>query len=62
MKPIKGGMKAMTIKEIPEELLGDFKAYCALKNIKMRDCILDFMKECASHVKKAREELNRQQE
>ena len=53
-------MKAMTIKDIPDELLGDFKAYCALNNIKMRDCILGFMRECASHVKKAREELDRQ--
>ncbi|MBA7543993.1 hypothetical protein ES705_36338 [subsurface metagenome] len=62
MKPIKGGMKAMTIKDIPEELLGDFKAYCALNNVKMRDCIIDFMRKCASQVKRAREELNRQQE
>ena len=54
-------MKAMTIKDIPDELLGDFKAYCALNNIKMRDCILNFMKDCAGQVKKAREELNRQQ-
>ncbi len=50
----------MTIKDIPDELLGDFKAYCALNNIKMRDCILGFMRDCASQVKKAREELNRQ--
>jgi len=43
-------MKSLTIKQIPDEALAGFKAYCALKGIRMTDALIAFMREKAAQV------------
>ena len=35
----------LTIKNLPPELLEDFKAFCAFQKLSLRDCVIKCMKE-----------------
>ena len=38
-------MRTLTIKDIPDDILRGFKAYCALSDKSMNEVLIDYMKE-----------------